>query len=174
VSSTGKVYMISEIEGIRANLAYSKLDRNGTSSAREDELTPDDLVAARQTLPAASAVAGTYDVPVDFQLGGKSFGGAVVGVVLALGLVWSVTGLIKNILPLGISWMAVWVALIVSSGVGVLFGYRTDSEAANLNPIDALRMERGKSSRHRRDGVAEIHTAEDAWLLIAFCQAAKL
>jgi putative ABC transport system permease protein len=37
--------------------------------------------------------------------------------------------------------MAVLVALIVSSGVGVLFGYRPASEAANLNPMDALRME---------------------------------
>src|ERR1700704_2816948 len=73
IASTGKVYMISQIEGIGANLAYATLDRNGASSALEDELTPDDLVAARQTLPTAIAVAGTYDVPVDFQLRGKAF-----------------------------------------------------------------------------------------------------
>jgi putative ABC transport system permease protein len=80
IASTGKGYMISQIEGIGANLAYATLDRNGTASAMEDELTPDDLVAARQTLPAVRAVAGTYDVPVDFQLGGKTFHPRLVGV----------------------------------------------------------------------------------------------
>jgi putative ABC transport system permease protein len=49
--------------------------------------------------------------------------------------------LTEGIVPLGISWTAVAVALVVSSGVGVLFGYRPASEAANLNPIDALRLE---------------------------------
>jgi ABC-type antimicrobial peptide transport system permease subunit len=70
-----------------------------------------------------------------------SFTGAVVGVIMALGLVWSAAGLIKQIVPIGISWTAVLVALLVSSGVGILFGYRPASEAASLNPIDALRME---------------------------------
>jgi putative ABC transport system permease protein len=67
--------------------------------------------------------------------------GAMAGVVAALGLVWSATSLTRNIVPLGVSWVAVLVALLVSSGVGVLFGYRPASEAANLNPINALRME---------------------------------
>src|SRR5712691_6549203 len=80
IASTGKGYMISQIEGIGANLAYATLDRSATSSALEDELTPDDLVAARQTLPAVRAVAGTYDLPVDLQLGGKSFHPRLVGV----------------------------------------------------------------------------------------------
>jgi putative ABC transport system permease protein len=70
-----------------------------------------------------------------------SFAGAVVGVVIALGLIWSVTEWVKNTVPLSISWTAVAVALVVSSGVGVLFGYRPASEAANLSPIDALRIE---------------------------------
>lgn len=358
IASTGKVYMISQIEGIGANLAYATLDRNGTSPALEDELTPNDLVAVRQTLPAVRAVAGTYDIPVDFQLSGRtfhprlvgvtqdfesirnlqitsgryfdredfvshfkvclitdrlvqaafgldpavgstiqvgqfrctivgtfkegvptfgqseiqdetllipfplinditgdnffqvlyaqaessdevaamtqqmdqllisrhraearysvenlsallqtankismamsivllaiavltlitagtgimnimlvnvaqrtheiglrralgarpaeirvqflleafliSFTGAVAGVAMSVGLIWSLAGLIKHIGPLGVSWTAVLVALLVSSGVGVLFGYRPASEAANLNPIDAMRME---------------------------------
>jgi len=358
IASTGKVYMVSQIEGIGANLAYATLDRSGASSVLEDELTPDDLVAVRHTLPAISAGAGTYDVPVDFQLRGKplharlvgitedfekirslritsgryfdaedflahfkvclvtdhtaqiafgldpavgntihldqfrctiigtfkegvptfgqseiqdetllipfslvkditgdnffqvlyaqaasssevpamtqqmdhllrsrhrkearysvenlssllrtagrvsvamssvlialavltltiagtgimnimlvnvsqrtheiglrkalgatpaeirlqflleaffiSFAGAVLGVVIALGLIWSVTEWIKNTVPLSISWTAVAVALVVSSGVGVLFGFRPASEAANLSPIDALRIE---------------------------------
>ncbi len=358
IASTGKVYMVSQIEGIGADLAYATLNRNGVSSVVDDELTPDDLLAVRQSLPGVRAVAGTYDIPVDFQLRGKpfhprlvgvtqdfesirnlqitsgryfdtqdflghykpclitdhmaqsafgpdravgntiqldqfrctiigtfkegvptfgqseiqddtllipfplvkaitgdnffqvlyaqaassievpgltlqmnqllhgrhrkearytvenlssllqiankisfamsallvaiavltlitagtgimsimlvnvsqrtheigvrkalgarpdeirvqflleaffiSFGGAVVGVATALGVVWSVGRLTENIVPIGISWLAVAVALVVSSGVGVLFGYRPASEAANLNPIDALRIE---------------------------------
>lgn len=70
-----------------------------------------------------------------------SFAGALMGVGIALGLVWSVTRLTEGIVPLGISWTAVAVALAVSSGVGLLFGYRPASTAANLNPIDALRSE---------------------------------
>ena len=178
IASTGKVYMISQIEGIGANLAYATLDRNGVSSVRDDELTPDDIVAVRHALPAAIAVAGTYDIPVDLQLRGKVLHPRLVGVTqdfekirnlrinsgryfdredflarfkvclitdqvaqTALGLVRSIGCLIKNVVPLGISWIAVAVALVVSSGVGVLFGYRPASEAANLSPIDALRIE---------------------------------
>jgi len=358
IASTGKVYMIAQIEGIGANLVYATLDRTGGSSVPEDELTPGDLTAVRQTLPGIGAVAGTYDIPVDFQLRGKmmhprlvgvtqdfeeirklritsgryfdaedflarfkvclisdrvaqtvftvdpavgntipvgqfrctiigtfnegvptfgqseiqdqtllvpfplvkeitgenffqvlyaqaaspdevpamterldqllrsrhrkgarysvenlssllhaadniafamsvvliaiatltlvtagtgimnimlvsvsqrtheiglrkalgarpaeirlqflleglfiSFTGGVAGVGFALGLVWSVSRLIKDIVSLGVSWIAVVVALVVSSGVGVLFAYRPASEAANLNPIDALRTD---------------------------------
>jgi putative ABC transport system permease protein len=359
ISSAGKVYMIAQIEGIGADLAYATLDRNGVAAVLDDELTPEDLAAVRQNLlPAVSAVAGTYDIPVSFQLRGRevhprlvgvtqdfekirnlqitsgryfdvedflahfkvclitdhmaqtafglepavgndihleqfgctiigtfkegvptfgqseiqddtllipfplvksitgenffqvlyaqaassaevpdltqqlnrllqsrhrkearytvenlssllhtannisvalsavlvaiailtlvtagtgimnimlvnvsqrtheigvrkalgarpdeirfqflleaffiSFAGAVVGVVTALGLVWLVRRLTEGIVPLGISWVAVAVALVVSCGVGVLFGYRPASEAANLNPIDALRIE---------------------------------
>jgi putative ABC transport system permease protein len=358
IGSTGKVYIVSQIEGIGANIAYATLDRKEAWSVLDDELTPDDLAAVRQQLPAVRAVAGTYDVPVNFQfrnktsnarlvgvtqdfgkirnlriisgryfdgqdfaahfkvclltdhlaqltfgldpavgstilmdqfrctiigtftegvstfgqseiqdksvlipfplvkdlagdnflqvlyaqaasseeveamtqqmshllhsrhrkeahytvdnlssllqtvnsislamtvvliaiacltlitagtgimnimlvnvsqrtheiglrkaLGAKpaeirlqflleaffiSFTGAMVGVLAAIAVVWPVADLIKNIAPLGISWTAVAVALVVSSGVGVVFGYRPASEAANLNPIEALRIE---------------------------------
>jgi putative ABC transport system permease protein len=80
IASTGKIYMISQIEGIGANLAYATLDRHGASSALEDELTQDDLVAVRRTVPAVNAVAGTYDLPVDFQLRGKALHPRLVGV----------------------------------------------------------------------------------------------
>jgi len=70
-----------------------------------------------------------------------SFTGAVLGVLAAIAIVWPVAGLVKNIAPLGISWEAVTAALLVSSSVGVLFGYRPARYAAELNPIDALRME---------------------------------
>src|SRR5258708_22823084 len=51
IASTGQVYIISQIEGIGANLAYATLDRSGVSTAPDDELTADDLVAVRLTLP---------------------------------------------------------------------------------------------------------------------------
>jgi putative ABC transport system permease protein len=34
IASTGKIYVISQIEGIGANLAYATLDRNGASPLR--------------------------------------------------------------------------------------------------------------------------------------------
>jgi putative ABC transport system permease protein len=80
IASTGKAYIISQIEGIGANLAYATLDRNGASFVLDDELTPDDLMAVRQTLPAVGAVAGTYDIPVDVQLRGKAIHPRLVGV----------------------------------------------------------------------------------------------
>jgi putative ABC transport system permease protein len=80
IASTGKLYIVSQIEGIGANLAYATLDRNDAFSVIEDELTPGDLEATRQSVPAINAVAGTYDVPVDFQLRGKSLHARLVGV----------------------------------------------------------------------------------------------
>ena len=81
IASTGKVYMISQIEGIGSNLAYASLDRAGTTTnVPEDELTPGDLSAARQALPGVRAVAGTYDLPVDLQLKGRAFHPRLVGV----------------------------------------------------------------------------------------------
>jgi putative ABC transport system permease protein len=70
-----------------------------------------------------------------------SFTGAVVGVVTALAFLLAVTSMIGTTVPLRISWVSVVVALLVPSGIGVLFGYRPASEAANLSPIDALRIE---------------------------------
>jgi hypothetical protein len=80
IASTGKIYMISQVEGIGANLAYASLDRAGTTTVPEDELTPGDFSAARQALPAVRAVAGTYDLPVDLQLRGQTFHPLLVGV----------------------------------------------------------------------------------------------
>jgi putative ABC transport system permease protein len=80
IASTGKVYMISQIEGIGSNLAYASLDRARTTTVPEDELTPGDLSAVRQALPGVGAVAGTYDLPVDLQLRGKAFHPRLVGV----------------------------------------------------------------------------------------------
>jgi putative ABC transport system permease protein len=70
-----------------------------------------------------------------------SFAGTAMGVMAAIAAVWSAAGLVENIVPLSISWTGVVAAVAASSGVGLLFGYRPASQAANLNPVDALRME---------------------------------
>jgi ABC-type antimicrobial peptide transport system permease subunit len=43
--------------------------------------------------------------------------------------------------PLSVSWIAVFFALLLSTGVGVLFGYRPANAAAQLNPVEALRVD---------------------------------
>jgi putative ABC transport system permease protein len=70
-----------------------------------------------------------------------SFAGTAVGVMAAIGVVWSIARLVDNVVPLSISWTGLATAIIASCGVGLLFGYRPASKAANLNPVDALRME---------------------------------
>jgi putative ABC transport system permease protein len=80
IASTGKLYILSQIEGIGANLAYATLNRNDAFSVVEDELTPGDLEATRQLVPAINAIAGTYDVPVDFQIRGHNLHARLVAV----------------------------------------------------------------------------------------------
>jgi putative ABC transport system permease protein len=70
-----------------------------------------------------------------------SFAGAGAGVVTALALLWSVNSWARNTVPISISWPAVVVALVAPSAIGVLFGYRPARDAANLTPIEALRIE---------------------------------
>ena len=48
IVSTGKDYISKQIQGIGANIAYVSLQRSGTLTRQEDELTPDDLTALRQ------------------------------------------------------------------------------------------------------------------------------
>jgi len=79
IASTGKVYVISQIEGIGANLAYATLNRSDISSVLEDELSPRTWPHCASPCPE-SARAGTYDVPADFQFEGKSFHARLVGV----------------------------------------------------------------------------------------------
>ncbi len=78
IASVGKSYVVSQIEGIGANLAYATLDRTGPVSL-EDELSRGDLAAVRY-IPEVTAVAGTYDLPTDFVAGGKQVHARLVGV----------------------------------------------------------------------------------------------
>jgi ABC-type antimicrobial peptide transport system permease subunit len=49
--------------------------------------------------------------------------------------------LLEGDAPLSVSWIAVALALLLSTGVGVLFGYRPANAAAQLNPVEALRVD---------------------------------
>jgi putative ABC transport system permease protein len=80
IASTGKAYVVGQIEGIGANLAYAALDRNGVPTVPGDELSSGDLTAIRQSLSMVTAAAGTYDIPFDFKLRGKTVRARLVGV----------------------------------------------------------------------------------------------
>ncbi len=78
IASVGKSYIVAQIEGIGANLAYATLDRTGRFLP-EDELSREDLAAVRQ-LPGVAAVAGTYDMPTAFAASGKQVHARLVAV----------------------------------------------------------------------------------------------
>jgi putative ABC transport system permease protein len=78
IAGTGKRYILSRIEGIGANLAYASLNRSGGNNTLQDELSFGDLEAIRNTLPVVGA-AGTYDLPIDFQLNGHPRHARLVG-----------------------------------------------------------------------------------------------
>lgn len=80
ISSTGKSYIISQIEGIGANLAYATLDRNAAPVVPDDELSTEDLLHIRNTIPNVVAAAGTYDIPLHFSLHGRPVHARLVGV----------------------------------------------------------------------------------------------
>src|SRR5262249_46593641 len=80
IASTGKAYVVNQVEGIGANLAYITLDRNGVPTIPDDELSPGDLLAVRHSLSMVQAAAGTYDIPFDFKLRGRPVRARLVGV----------------------------------------------------------------------------------------------
>ena len=80
IASTGKAYVVGQIEGIGANLAYAALDRNGVPTVPGDELSSGDLAAVRQSLSMVTTAAGTYDIPFDFRLRGTTVRARLVGV----------------------------------------------------------------------------------------------
>ena len=65
--------------------------------------------------------------------------GAAVGIVLGVAGSW-IIGAVINIKPV-LEIKIVLFAVIVSSGIGIIFGTYPAKKAADLNPIEALRHE---------------------------------
>jgi len=67
--------------------------------------------------------------------------GAIVGAMTAVMLTLAVAPLLPAGLSVPISGLSIALALVVSCGTGVLFGYLPASRAAHLQPTEALRHE---------------------------------
>jgi putative ABC transport system permease protein len=65
----------------------------------------------------------------------------LLGGVLAVGIAWPVTLLLKTWLPASLSLDVVGLALLVSVVTGLVSGFLPAYRAARMNPVDALRSE---------------------------------
>jgi putative ABC transport system permease protein len=63
--------------------------------------------------------------------------GGVLGVASGIGLAQIIS--IMSGTPVAISWPAAFIAVVFSMVIGIVFGILPSHQAANLNPIDALR-----------------------------------
>jgi putative ABC transport system permease protein len=70
-----------------------------------------------------------------------SAGGAVVGIVIAVGIPIIVQLVLLDALYLPISWLSVVVSLVVSCSTGILFGFLPARRASALQPTEALHYE---------------------------------
>jgi putative ABC transport system permease protein len=70
-----------------------------------------------------------------------SSAGSLAGAVCAVVLIGSAAFFVQDFINLNVSWQSIAFALLVSSAIGLLFGYQPASRAANLNPVDALRAD---------------------------------
>lgn len=68
-----------------------------------------------------------------------TFAGGMLGMFFGIAVSFLVSNLIN--LPFVLSWSSVLLAVVVSGGIGILFGWYPARKAANLSPIEALRYE---------------------------------
>ncbi len=69
-----------------------------------------------------------------------TFAGGIIGMVLGIIISFALSAFLLH-LPFTLSWFAVVLAIVVSGGIGILFGWYPARKAANLSPIEALRYE---------------------------------
>jgi len=69
-----------------------------------------------------------------------TFVGGIVGMILGIVISYIISSFVLH-LPFVISWFAVVLAIVVSGGIGIIFGWYPAQRAANLSPIEALRYE---------------------------------
>lgn len=65
--------------------------------------------------------------------------GGLIGVGVGIGLAYIISGI--SAVPVAISGLAIVVAVVFSTLIGIIFGLIPSVKAANMNPIDALRQE---------------------------------
>lgn len=82
IGLAGRQYIIGQIESVGANLVYASLVRAGTTrpNALDDQISPADLNAIKETIPQLNQVAGTDDVPMTVVVNGKEHPINLVGV----------------------------------------------------------------------------------------------
>ncbi len=68
-----------------------------------------------------------------------TFAGGILGMVLGIAISYIISYFIN--LPFILVWSSVILAIVVSGGIGILFGWYPARKAANLSPIEALRYE---------------------------------
>jgi putative ABC transport system permease protein len=70
-----------------------------------------------------------------------SGGGALIGILLGLAIPVAAEPFLPGNIHVESSGLSVFIALAVSAGAGVLFGYLPANRAAQLQPIESLRYE---------------------------------
>jgi putative ABC transport system permease protein len=81
IALTGRQYVIAQIEGVGSNLVYAQLEVNADHpSELSDELTVDDMDAAKYAITGAAAVAGTRGIEENVLAGDEERSVSLVGV----------------------------------------------------------------------------------------------
>ena len=81
VAQSGRRYVIAQIEAVGSNLVYARLDTDPNRPAMlQDELSLEDMNAAKVAIPGVMAVAGTRDMPSSVLAGSTEHNVNLVGV----------------------------------------------------------------------------------------------
>jgi putative ABC transport system permease protein len=82
VGLAGRRYIITQIEGVGANLVYAqRVDPgNGVPAALQDEISPEDMDAVKLEVPDAVQVSGTRDIQMTVIANGKPNPVTLIGV----------------------------------------------------------------------------------------------
>jgi putative ABC transport system permease protein len=81
VAQSGRRYVIAQIEAIGSNLVYARLDSDPNRPAMlQDELSVEDMNAAKDAIPGVVGVAGTRDMPSSVIAGSVERNVNLVGV----------------------------------------------------------------------------------------------